>query len=105
MANCPNPAGTHLNLCVTLSDVGRHRAALTHAKCAIKLIEYEIKGRSRIDNSPGEVSYGEKVNETYHYPIENPSSPKRSSSMTLIHPHCTQLPITIKHAKRAFGSS
>ena len=38
MERCPNPAGTHLNLCATLSAIGRHRAALSHAVCAIDII-------------------------------------------------------------------
>jgi len=34
-----NPAGTHLNLCATLSQLGRHGPALEHAQCALELLE------------------------------------------------------------------
>merc|ERR1712014_150257 len=36
---CQNPAGTHLNLCALLSQMGKHQEALTHAQCALKLLE------------------------------------------------------------------
>lgn len=38
---CENPAGTHLNVCAILSELGRHRAAADHAKCAIQLLKYQ----------------------------------------------------------------
>ena len=34
-----NPAGTHLNLCATLSQLGRHQPALEHAQCALELLK------------------------------------------------------------------
>lgn len=34
-----NPAGTHLNMCAVLSQLGRHAAALEHAQCALSLLE------------------------------------------------------------------
>jgi len=34
-----NPAGTHLNLCATLSQLGRHGPALEHAQCALELLQ------------------------------------------------------------------
>jgi len=35
---CDNPAGTHLNLCAILSQLGRHAEALEHAECALELL-------------------------------------------------------------------
>lgn len=37
---CHNPAGTHLNLCAILSQLGRHREAMEHAQCALELLNY-----------------------------------------------------------------
>ncbi|KAJ1494312.1 hypothetical protein T484DRAFT_1877941 [Baffinella frigidus] len=37
-----NPAGTHLNLCATLSQLGRHQPALEHAQCALELLKQSI---------------------------------------------------------------
>ena len=34
-----NPAATHLNLCATLSELGRHRHALQHAQLAVHFLE------------------------------------------------------------------
>lgn len=36
---CQNPAGTHLNLCALLSQMGKHQDALQHADRALKLLE------------------------------------------------------------------
>jgi tetratricopeptide (TPR) repeat protein len=36
---CQNPAGTHLNLCALLSQMGKHQEALQHADRALKLLE------------------------------------------------------------------
>eukprot|EP00164_Ancoracysta_twista_P004931 GFYU01006705.1.p1 GENE.GFYU01006705.1~~GFYU01006705.1.p1 ORF type:complete len:274 (+),score=39.99 GFYU01006705.1:95-916(+) len=36
-----NPAGTHLNLCACLSELGKHRDAKEHALCALELLENE----------------------------------------------------------------
>lgn len=36
---CQNPAGTHLNLCALLSQMGKHQEALHHADRALKLLE------------------------------------------------------------------
>lgn len=36
---CQNPAGTHLNLCALLSQMGKHQEALHHAERALKLLE------------------------------------------------------------------
>jgi len=36
---CQNPAGTHLNLCALLSQMGKHPEALTHAQRALELLE------------------------------------------------------------------
>ncbi|OQR88648.1 hypothetical protein THRCLA_10184 [Thraustotheca clavata] len=36
-----NPAGTHLNICAILSEMGRHVRAADHAKCAIQLLQYD----------------------------------------------------------------
>merc|ERR1711972_235479 len=36
---CQNPAGTHLNLCALLSQMGKHTEALTHAQRALSLLE------------------------------------------------------------------
>merc|ERR1719174_3596795 len=47
MGKCQNPAGTHLNLCALLSQMGKHQEALQHAQVAQKLLE---------ENPPAEVS-------------------------------------------------
>merc|ERR1719454_697860 len=39
MGKCQNPAGTHLNLCALLSQMGKHQEALAHAQNALKLLE------------------------------------------------------------------
>merc|ERR1739845_34 len=36
---CQNPAGTHLNLCALLSQMGEHQEALQHAERALKFLE------------------------------------------------------------------
>mmetsp|Transcript_40855 Transcript_40855/g.73792 ORF Transcript_40855/g.73792 Transcript_40855/m.73792 type:complete len:274 (-) Transcript_40855:55-876(-) len=36
---CQNPAGTQLNLCALLSQMGKHTEALQHANAALKLLE------------------------------------------------------------------
>merc|ERR1712232_806562 len=36
---CQNPAGTYLNLCALLSQMGKHQEALQHADRAVKLLE------------------------------------------------------------------
>ena len=36
------PAGTHLNLCATLSQLGRHQPALEHAQCALDLLKQSL---------------------------------------------------------------
>jgi len=36
---CQNPAGTHLNLCALLSQMGKHQEALSHAEHALKILE------------------------------------------------------------------
>jgi tetratricopeptide (TPR) repeat protein len=40
-SKCQNPAGTHLNLCALLSQMGKHQEALQHADRALKLLEAE----------------------------------------------------------------
>merc|ERR1719335_412166 len=39
MGKCQNPAGTHLNLCALLSQMGKHPEALSHAQLALNMIE------------------------------------------------------------------
>lgn len=39
-----NPAGTHLNLCATLSQLNRHGPALEHADCALELLQNLHRG-------------------------------------------------------------
>merc|ERR1712217_750026 len=36
---CQNPAGTHLNLCALLSQMGKHQEALQHSRRALELLE------------------------------------------------------------------
>ena len=40
--NVDNPAGTHLNLCAILSQLGRHNRALEHACCALELLKQTV---------------------------------------------------------------
>merc|ERR1719253_851121 len=39
MGKCQNPAGTHLNLCALLSQMGKHQEALQHSSLALQLLE------------------------------------------------------------------
>jgi len=39
MGKCQNPAGTHLNLCALLSQMGKHQEALQHSQKALSLLE------------------------------------------------------------------
>jgi len=39
MGKCQNPAGTHLNLCALLSQMGKHQEALQHSQMALQLLE------------------------------------------------------------------
>ncbi|CAK4501256.1 unnamed protein product [Aphanomyces euteiches] len=41
ISNVENPAGTHLNICAILSQMGRHARAAEHAQCAIELLKFE----------------------------------------------------------------
>mmetsp|Transcript_31825 Transcript_31825/g.89532 ORF Transcript_31825/g.89532 Transcript_31825/m.89532 type:complete len:258 (-) Transcript_31825:10-783(-) len=43
---CQNPAGTHLNLCALLSQMGKHMEALQHARRALELLEANPPQRS-----------------------------------------------------------
>merc|ERR1712217_926299 len=36
---CQNPAGTHLNICALLSQMGKHQEALQHAHVAAQMLE------------------------------------------------------------------
>ena len=45
-----NPAGTHLNLCAILSQLGRHSAALEHAQCAIELLKHAFGQRTNSES-------------------------------------------------------
>merc|ERR1719454_1062757 len=36
---CQNPAGTHLNLCALLSQMGKHQEALQHAHMGVQILE------------------------------------------------------------------
>merc|ERR1719343_479789 len=36
---CQNPAGTHLNICALLSQMGKHQEALQHAHLAVGMLE------------------------------------------------------------------
>merc|ERR1711879_802462 len=38
-SQCQNPAGTHLNLCALLSQLGKHQDALKHAEKALQLLK------------------------------------------------------------------
>jgi tetratricopeptide (TPR) repeat protein len=51
-----NPAGTHLNLCATLSQLGRHGPALEHAQCALELLEAMASQKDRKGNGSAEKS-------------------------------------------------
>merc|ERR550514_1307741 len=47
---CQNPAGTHLNLCALLSQMGKHQEALTHAQRALKFLEANPPAESGSNN-------------------------------------------------------
>eukprot|EP00163_Fabomonas_tropica_P006913 TRINITY_DN1650_c0_g1_i2.p1 TRINITY_DN1650_c0_g1~~TRINITY_DN1650_c0_g1_i2.p1 ORF type:complete len:291 (-),score=50.70 TRINITY_DN1650_c0_g1_i2:197-1069(-) len=53
-ADVVNPAGTHLNICVILSQLGRHNLALEHAQAALLILQDELfaaedEVRDRVD--------------------------------------------------------
>eukprot|EP00933_Yihiella_yeosuensis_P065076 TRINITY_DN68703_c0_g1_i1.p1 TRINITY_DN68703_c0_g1~~TRINITY_DN68703_c0_g1_i1.p1 ORF type:complete len:267 (-),score=67.15 TRINITY_DN68703_c0_g1_i1:95-895(-) len=48
---CQNPAGTHLNLCALLSQMGKHQEALGHAETSIKLLEAAGPTQASADSS------------------------------------------------------
>ena len=50
-----NPAGTHLNLCATLSQLGRHQPALEHAQCALDLLKQSLSRKGAL-NGGGKAS-------------------------------------------------
>ncbi|ETV90724.1 hypothetical protein H310_14561 [Aphanomyces invadans] len=52
IANVENPAGTHLNICAILSQMGRHVRAAEHARCAIELLKYE-RTKAMAEEGPG----------------------------------------------------
>eukprot|EP00161_Ancyromonas_sigmoides_P024155 TRINITY_DN773_c1_g1_i2.p2 TRINITY_DN773_c1_g1~~TRINITY_DN773_c1_g1_i2.p2 ORF type:complete len:278 (+),score=47.63 TRINITY_DN773_c1_g1_i2:310-1143(+) len=39
-----NPAGTHLNVCAVLSQLGRHTVAIEHARAALVILQAELFG-------------------------------------------------------------
>ena len=39
-----NPAGTHLNVCATLSELGQHAGAAEHAAAAVELLQVQLAG-------------------------------------------------------------
>lgn len=43
-SRCQNPAGTHLNLCALLSQMGKHPEALSHADKALQLLKASPPG-------------------------------------------------------------
>merc|ERR1719262_2150323 len=49
MGKCQNPAGTHLNLCALLSQMGKHQEALKHAQLALQIL-----GKVQEANAPAE---------------------------------------------------
>lgn len=48
-----NPAGTHLNLCATLSQLGRHQPALEHAQCALDLLKQSLSRKGALNGGAG----------------------------------------------------
>ena len=48
-----NPAGTHLNLCATLSQLGRHQPALEHAQCALDLLKQSLSRKGALNGGVG----------------------------------------------------
>jgi tetratricopeptide (TPR) repeat protein len=57
-----NPAGTHFNMCATLSQLGRHSQALQHAMCAVEILAnaretVQSSGLSSDDNSMLAIAY------------------------------------------------
>ena len=45
-----NPSGTHLNVCVVLSQLGRHTLALEHAQAALLILQEELFATEEIDD-------------------------------------------------------
>eukprot|EP00930_Biecheleria_cincta_P057345 TRINITY_DN43301_c0_g1_i1.p1 TRINITY_DN43301_c0_g1~~TRINITY_DN43301_c0_g1_i1.p1 ORF type:complete len:297 (-),score=73.22 TRINITY_DN43301_c0_g1_i1:248-1138(-) len=50
---CQNPAGTHLNLCALLSQMGKHQEALQHAGKALNLLEAQQKSQDEPSDGAG----------------------------------------------------
>merc|ERR1712217_372667 len=47
---CQNPAGTHLNICALLSQMGKHQEALQHARVAIEILEASPPAQQQLDH-------------------------------------------------------
>ena len=48
-----NPAGTRLNLCAVLSQLGWHEAALEHAQAAVILLQEDLVAQVAAINADG----------------------------------------------------
>ncbi|CAK8986493.1 unnamed protein product [Durusdinium trenchii] len=59
---CQNPAGTHLNLCALLSQMGKHQEALQHAEKALKKLE--AQAHSQQPSQPAESVTGSTNSES-----------------------------------------
>jgi len=52
---CQNPAGTHLNLCALLSQMGKHSEALQHVQAALEFLALEPQPQQHVPSaSPSE---------------------------------------------------
>merc|ERR1712217_361292 len=47
---CQNPAGTHLNICALLSQMGKHQEALQHAHLALQILEATPTAQQQLDH-------------------------------------------------------
>lgn len=62
MGKCQNPAGTHLNLCALLSQMGKHQEALQHAQLALSLLEgVDARTGQKVPPSTGGESNSESM--------------------------------------------
>merc|ERR1719162_1760369 len=53
---CQNPAGTHLNICALLSQMGKHQEALQHAHMGVQILEGATRPADGGSNSESLVS-------------------------------------------------
>merc|ERR1712066_660378 len=78
-SRCQNPAGTHLNLCALLSQMGKHPEALNHANKALQLLKASPPGEGANSESLICVAYFNMGAELEH--MKRPPKPSGRTSV------------------------